>query len=316
LPGPLLALAGGFFGHGYFSLFGAQLAELFPTAVRGTAQGLCYNAGRALSAAAPATIGASPTRPPGAPGAAAFFVAGAVLAASRNPRARSRAGGRSRPVSGADVARAERALWCASRPAGSLCAQALARALEARQKAKSFHEGGKVIHGAGGSRSESMRDGEAIPSAFSGAVRPSGLAEVWFRRCGSCQWARASRRGRLRGGGDLGLWRARRASRAGGVVCGLSCAVLGFSPGFPYLIGLPRELEVERLPSPRPRVPAGSVAIAGPFAGVYPSATPGGWRLLGRLGEREAPLFDPRRDPPARFAPGDRVRFVPCAAGA
>jgi len=57
-------------------------------------------------------------------------------------------------------------------------------------------------------------------------------------------------------------------------------------------------------------VPAGSVAIAGPFAGVYPSATPGGWRLLGRLAAGESALFDPRRALPARFAAGDRVRFV------
>ncbi|MNC95085.1 Kinase A inhibitor [compost metagenome] len=62
-----------------------------------------------------------------------------------------------------------------------------------------------------------------------------------------------------------------------------------------------------RLATPRPAVPAGSVAIAGPFAGVYPSATPGGWRLLGRTDE---PLFDPAATPPARFAAGDRVRFV------
>jgi KipI family sensor histidine kinase inhibitor len=95
-------------------------------------------------------------------------------------------------------------------------------------------------------------------------------------------------------------------------LCGavLTVAFVGFSPGFPYLIGLPRELEVPRLASPRPRVPAGSVAIAGPFAGIYPSATPGGWRLLGRTA---LPLFDPAADPPARLAPGDRLRFV--AAG-
>lgn len=90
----------------------------------------------------------------------------------------------------------------------------------------------------------------------------------------------------------------------------LRVAFVGFAPGFPYLIGLPRELEVARLASPRARVPAGSIAIAGPFAGVYPSATPGGWRLLGRLADGEAPLFDPLRSPPARFAAGDRVRFV------
>jgi len=84
-------------------------------------------------------------------------------------------------------------------------------------------------------------------------------------------------------------------------------AFVGFAPGFPYLIGLPPELEVARLPSPRPRVPAGAVAIAGPFAGVYPSATPGGWRLLGAA---EISLFDPAATPPARLAAGDRVRFV------
>jgi KipI family sensor histidine kinase inhibitor len=84
-------------------------------------------------------------------------------------------------------------------------------------------------------------------------------------------------------------------------------AFLGFAPGFPYLIGLPPELEVARLASPRTAVPAGSVAIAGPFAGVYPSSTPGGWRLIGWT---EAALFDPAADPPARLAPGDRVRFV------
>jgi len=84
-------------------------------------------------------------------------------------------------------------------------------------------------------------------------------------------------------------------------------AFVGFAPGFPYLIGLPPELEVARLPSPRRRVPAGAVAIAGPFAGVYPSATPGGWRLLGAA---EIRLFEPAATPPARLAAGDRVRFV------
>ncbi len=84
-------------------------------------------------------------------------------------------------------------------------------------------------------------------------------------------------------------------------------AFVGFAPGFPYLIGLPRALELPRLDSPRAAVPAGSVAIAGPFAGIYPSATPGGWHLLGRTGVR---LFDAGAARPARLAPGDRVRFV------
>jgi KipI family sensor histidine kinase inhibitor len=82
---------------------------------------------------------------------------------------------------------------------------------------------------------------------------------------------------------------------------------LGFAPGFGYLTGLdPLLAAVPRLASPRLRVPAGSVAIAGGLAAVYPAASPGGWRLLGRS---TAPLWDPDRDPPALLAPGVRVRF-------
>jgi biotin-dependent carboxylase-like uncharacterized protein len=82
---------------------------------------------------------------------------------------------------------------------------------------------------------------------------------------------------------------------------------LGFSPGFAYLTGLdPLLATVPRLASPRLAVPAGSVAIAGGLAAVYPAASPGGWRLLGRT---EAVLWDPGRDPPAALAPGTRVRF-------
>ncbi|MEU0789508.1 allophanate hydrolase subunit 1 [Amycolatopsis sp. NPDC005961] len=83
-------------------------------------------------------------------------------------------------------------------------------------------------------------------------------------------------------------------------------AFTGFAPGFGYLTGLPPELRQPRLESPRTRVPAGSVGIAGEFTGVYPRASPGGWRLLGHT---SATLFDPHADPPALFAPGDRVRF-------
>jgi KipI family sensor histidine kinase inhibitor len=86
--------------------------------------------------------------------------------------------------------------------------------------------------------------------------------------------------------------------------------MLGFAPGFPYLGDLPPELSVPRLETPRERVPAGSVAIAGRQTGIYPCATPGGWRILGRTPIR---LFDERRDPPAYLAPGDRVRFAPIA---
>ncbi len=84
--------------------------------------------------------------------------------------------------------------------------------------------------------------------------------------------------------------------------------VLGFVPGFPYLGEVPKVLDLPRRPTPRVRVPAGSVAIAGRQTGIYPFATPGGWHLLGRT---DAPLWDPRRDPPTLLAPGDRVRFIP-----
>jgi KipI family sensor histidine kinase inhibitor len=85
-------------------------------------------------------------------------------------------------------------------------------------------------------------------------------------------------------------------------------AFSGFAPGFGYLVGLDEALRVPRRDSPRERVPAGAVAIAGPYTGVYPRATPGGWRLIGST---DVVLFDADRDPPALFGPGDRVRFVP-----
>lgn len=81
----------------------------------------------------------------------------------------------------------------------------------------------------------------------------------------------------------------------------------GFSPGFAYLTGLDARLHMSRLASPRPSVPAGSVAIAGEYTGVYPRSSPGGWRLLGRT---SATLFDLDRDPPALLVPGASVRFV------
>ena len=83
---------------------------------------------------------------------------------------------------------------------------------------------------------------------------------------------------------------------------------LGFAPGFAYLGELAPPIVVPRLATPRPRVPAGSVAIASSTTAVYPQASAGGWRLLGRTDER---LFDPGATPPARLRPGDRVRFVP-----
>jgi KipI family sensor histidine kinase inhibitor len=88
-------------------------------------------------------------------------------------------------------------------------------------------------------------------------------------------------------------------------------AFCGFAPGFAYLTGLPPSLHVPRRDSPRPTVPAGSVALAGEYAAVYPTASPGGWQLLGRT---ELTLFDLAATPPARLAPGNRVRFVAVAA--
>ena len=82
-------------------------------------------------------------------------------------------------------------------------------------------------------------------------------------------------------------------------------AFCGFAPGFAYLLGL--DADVPRRSSPRPRVPAGSVALAGRYCGIYPTESPGGWQLVGRT---SAQLFDPDREPPALLSPGTRVRFV------
>lgn len=83
--------------------------------------------------------------------------------------------------------------------------------------------------------------------------------------------------------------------------------LVGFVPGFPYLGVLPEELSLPRRATPRIRVPAGSVAIAGRQTGIYPFSTPGGWHLIGHT---DASIWDTRRDPPALLAPGARVRFV------
>ena len=83
---------------------------------------------------------------------------------------------------------------------------------------------------------------------------------------------------------------------------------LGFAPGFAYLGGLPPALATPRRPTPRERVPAGSVAIAGEHSAVYPLAMPGGWNLIGRT---DTTLFDAQRDPPTPLRPGRIVRFVP-----
>lgn len=85
-------------------------------------------------------------------------------------------------------------------------------------------------------------------------------------------------------------------------------AMLGFQPGFPYLLGLPERLQLPRQDSPRARVPAGSVALAGAQTGIYPGVSPGGWHLIGRT---PLTLFNPMEAEPSLLVPGDRVRFVP-----
>ncbi len=88
---------------------------------------------------------------------------------------------------------------------------------------------------------------------------------------------------------------------------GCTVAMLGFAPGFPYLIGLDPTLAMPRLATPRRHVETGSVGIGGAQTGIYPHAGPGGWRLIGRTPLR---LFDAQRDPPSLLHAGDRVRFV------
>lgn len=84
--------------------------------------------------------------------------------------------------------------------------------------------------------------------------------------------------------------------------------VMGFMPGFAYMSGLDARLSVPRLPTPRPVVPAGALGITGNQCAVYPSATPGGWNLIGRSPLR---LFDAQRADPSFLGLGDTVRFEP-----
>ncbi len=85
-------------------------------------------------------------------------------------------------------------------------------------------------------------------------------------------------------------------------------AMLGFAPGFTYLLGLPSQLATPRLPTPRVHVPPGSIGIAGNQTGIYALGSPGGWRIIGQT---DARLFDPARENPFLISAGDRVRFVP-----
>ena len=88
-------------------------------------------------------------------------------------------------------------------------------------------------------------------------------------------------------------------------------AFVGFAPGFAYLIGGDPRLRVARHPQSRPRVPAGSVALAGEYSAVYPRESPGGWQLIGRT---TATLWDETAEPAATIRPGRRVRFQDAGA--
>ncbi len=89
-------------------------------------------------------------------------------------------------------------------------------------------------------------------------------------------------------------------------------AFCGFAPGFAYLVGGDSALHVPRRSTPRPQVPAGSIALGGVYCGVYPQATPGGWRLIGTTSSK---MWDADRDPPALLSPGMRVRFREATLG-
>lgn len=89
-------------------------------------------------------------------------------------------------------------------------------------------------------------------------------------------------------------------------------AMMGFTPGFVYLGGMDERLATPRLASPRTKVLSGSVGIAGSQTGIYSIASPGGWQIIGRT---SLVLFDPAREAPFLFSPGDHVRFVPVKPG-
>jgi KipI family sensor histidine kinase inhibitor len=161
---------------------------------------------------------------------------------------------------------------------------------------------GEVVPGAATVLFDEVADRDALREALrawsaAGDARPGELVEIAVRYDGP----------------DLEFVAERWRTDVEGVVARHSgveyvAAFCGFAPGFAYLQGLDDRLAVPRLDSPRPRVPAGAVALAGAWCGVYPTASPGGWRILGTT---DAVLWDQGRDEPALLPPGTRVRFVP-----
>jgi KipI family sensor histidine kinase inhibitor len=160
---------------------------------------------------------------------------------------------------------------------------------------------------------------DVVPGArtvlFDGAEDPDALAaelEHWTPAAGSATAGKLVEVPTRYDGADLEDVARRWAMTTREVVAThtgtpFTVAFCGFAPGFAYCSGLPESLAVPRLDTPRPRVPAGAVGLAGAFTGVYPTASPGGWRLVGRTDLR---LWDPDRAEPAALPPGTRVRFV------
>jgi len=163
---------------------------------------------------------------------------------------------------------------------------------------------------------------EVVPAARSvlldGVVEPAAVAARVFDRQADWATGAATSEGALveiptvYDGADLddiaALWRCTVAEVVERhTAIEYRVAFCGFAPGFAYLSGLPAAWAVGRLAEPRTRVPAGSVALADTWCGVYPTASPGGWRLLGRT---DAALWDVDREPPALLPPGARVTFV------
>lgn len=158
----------------------------------------------------------------------------------------------------------------------------------------------------------------AAPDAAATDAALLGRLERWFAECidSACATQAPSRVVEIPvryDGADLAHIAAHTGLDADEVVhrhaCGqYTVAMLGFAPGFPYLLGLDPALATPRRAQPRTQVAAGSVGIGGAQTGIYPRASPGGWQILGHT---PLSLFDAARPEPSLLQPGDRVRLVP-----